>query len=139
MKILQSTPSLGYSAPSSASIAPPWTRTSAIVHPWQANGQGSELAKTLGRIDLDLPKDLQIWPKTSERGDMSSTASSRSAPRRRRGRNKGNSFGIAMERFSRAATSWTGSTTAIVCAFGLVLVWVLLGPRFPTTRTPGSS
>jgi low affinity Fe/Cu permease len=40
-----------------------------------------------------------------------------------------------MERFSRAATSWTGSTTAIVCAFGLVLVWVLLGPRFHYSDT----
>jgi low affinity Fe/Cu permease len=38
--------------------------------------------------------------------------------------------GSRMERLSRAMARWTGSTPALACAFGLVVVWLLTGPLF---------
>jgi|SRR6187399_2682618 len=39
------------------------------------------------------------------------------------------------ERFSENVTKWTGSTSAFVTAFGIVLVWALVGPVFGFSNT----
>lgn len=40
-----------------------------------------------------------------------------------------------MERFSGAATRWTGGTGALISAAGLILVWIVLGPVFHYSDT----
>jgi low affinity Fe/Cu permease len=40
-----------------------------------------------------------------------------------------------MERLSGAAARWTGGTTALAAAFGLVIVWLLCGPIFHFSNT----
>jgi low affinity Fe/Cu permease len=40
-----------------------------------------------------------------------------------------------LERASRAATSWTGSSTAFALAFGTVVVWGVTGPYFEYSNT----
>jgi low affinity Fe/Cu permease len=44
-------------------------------------------------------------------------------------------FGQILERLSSAATKWTGSTPALMCAAGVILVWVLSGPLFHYSDT----
>jgi low affinity Fe/Cu permease len=41
----------------------------------------------------------------------------------------------ALERFSRAATEWTGSSWALGTALTIILVWALLGPLFAFSDT----
>jgi low affinity Fe/Cu permease len=41
----------------------------------------------------------------------------------------------AFERFSEVVTRWTGTTGAFASAFGLVLVWAVLGPVFDFSNT----
>jgi len=40
-----------------------------------------------------------------------------------------------MERLSAAMARWTGSTAALIAAFGLVVAWVLCGPIFHFSDT----
>jgi low affinity Fe/Cu permease len=40
-----------------------------------------------------------------------------------------------LERFSGAATRWTGSTNAFALALGIVVIWVVLGPVFDFSNT----
>ena len=44
-------------------------------------------------------------------------------------------IGDRVERFSEVVTRWTGSTTAFVCALGVIIVWALLGPLFGYSNT----
>ncbi len=39
------------------------------------------------------------------------------------------------ERFARAVTNWTGSTSAFVLALGIVVVWAITGPFFNYSET----
>lgn len=43
--------------------------------------------------------------------------------------------GLALERFSEAATSWAGSTVAFVLAVGVVVIWLITGPLFHFSDT----
>jgi low affinity Fe/Cu permease len=40
-----------------------------------------------------------------------------------------------MERFSRAATEWTGGSWALGLALGAILLWALTGPLFAFSNT----
>jgi low affinity Fe/Cu permease len=42
---------------------------------------------------------------------------------------------MAIERLSTAATSWTGSTPALLAAIGMLAVWLLTGPLFGFSDT----
>ena len=44
-------------------------------------------------------------------------------------------FGAMCERVSTAATKWTGSTSALVAATMIILVWLLSGPLFDYSNT----
>jgi low affinity Fe/Cu permease len=44
-------------------------------------------------------------------------------------------FGKTVERLSTAATSWTGSTPALVVAVSIILVWLVTGPVFGYSDT----
>jgi low affinity Fe/Cu permease len=44
-------------------------------------------------------------------------------------------FGATLERLSAAATSWTGSTPALLGAVGMLVVWLLTGPLFHFSDT----
>ena len=44
-------------------------------------------------------------------------------------------FGQLLERLSSAATSWTGSTPALLCAVGIIVVWLASGPIFHYSDT----
>ena len=46
-----------------------------------------------------------------------------------------NGFGQTLERLSSAATRWTGSTPALTCAFGVIVVWLLTGTLFHYSDT----
>jgi len=46
-----------------------------------------------------------------------------------------NGIGELVERFSSAATAWTGSTTALLAAMGIVAAWLLTGPLFGYSDT----
>lgn len=41
----------------------------------------------------------------------------------------------AVERISGAVTKWTGSTSAFVSAFGVIVVWAIIGPVFGYSDT----
>ena len=43
--------------------------------------------------------------------------------------------GNVLERFSSAATRWTGSTSAFILAAGTILVWAVTGPFFHFSDT----
>lgn len=49
------------------------------------------------------------------------------------GRREG--FGAMCERVSTAATKWTGSTSALVVATTIILVWLVSGPFFHYSNT----
>jgi low affinity Fe/Cu permease len=40
-----------------------------------------------------------------------------------------------LSRFASAATAWTGSTPAFVCAASIVLIWIVTGPLFHFSDT----
>jgi low affinity Fe/Cu permease len=44
-------------------------------------------------------------------------------------------FGQVLERFSSAATRWTGGTPALLGATGMILIWLLTGPLFHFSDT----
>ena len=44
-------------------------------------------------------------------------------------------FGETLERLSSAATRWTGSTPALTCAVGVIVVWLVTGPLFHYSDT----
>ena len=44
-------------------------------------------------------------------------------------------FGRVLERLSGAATNWTGSTPALLCAVGMLVIWLLTGPVFHFSDT----
>jgi low affinity Fe/Cu permease len=44
-------------------------------------------------------------------------------------------FGAMLERLSSAATSWTGSTPALLAAVGMLAIWLLTGPLFHFSDT----
>jgi low affinity Fe/Cu permease len=44
-------------------------------------------------------------------------------------------FGETLERLSSAATRWTGSTPALMCAVGVIVVWLVTGPLFHYSDT----
>jgi low affinity Fe/Cu permease len=44
-------------------------------------------------------------------------------------------FGAKLERLSSAATSWTGSTPALLIAGGVILAWLVSGPFFGFSNT----
>jgi len=48
---------------------------------------------------------------------------------------KQHGFGAACERISGRATSWTGSTPALLGAVGMLLVWLASGPAFHFSDT----
>jgi low affinity Fe/Cu permease len=48
---------------------------------------------------------------------------------------KKSGVGLALERFSRKVTMWSGSSWAFVVAFGTVGVWALTGPIFGFSDT----
>ena len=48
---------------------------------------------------------------------------------------KRNGFGQKLEDLSSAATKWTGSTPALACAVGLIVLWLLTGPVFHYSDT----
>jgi len=48
---------------------------------------------------------------------------------------KRSGLGAMVERLSSKATAWTGSTTALLSAAGIVLVWLLSGPLFGYSDT----
>ena len=50
-------------------------------------------------------------------------------------RTKTGGWGQRFERLSEKVTKWTGSTSAFVTAFGIVLVWALVGPVFGFSNT----
>lgn len=41
----------------------------------------------------------------------------------------------AFSRFATWATEWTGSTAAFLCAFGVILAWIVTGPLFHFSDT----
>src|SRR5215471_4127654 len=43
--------------------------------------------------------------------------------------------GQKLEHLSSAATKWTGSTTALMCAAGIIVVWLVTGPLFRYSDT----
>jgi low affinity Fe/Cu permease len=43
--------------------------------------------------------------------------------------------GRVLERVSAAATTWTGSTSALLCAVGMLVIWFLTGPFFGFSDT----
>jgi low affinity Fe/Cu permease len=51
------------------------------------------------------------------------------------GRKRRSSFGRVLEQFATSVTQWTGGTTAFALAFGIIVVWVLLGPVFGFSDT----
>lgn len=46
-----------------------------------------------------------------------------------------NGLGEMFERISTAATSWTGSTPALLAAVGMLAIWLLTGPVFQFSDT----
>ena len=44
-------------------------------------------------------------------------------------------LGQTLERLSSAATIWTGSTPALICAISVILVWLVTGPLFGFSDT----
>jgi low affinity Fe/Cu permease len=44
-------------------------------------------------------------------------------------------FGLMCENISSRAVSWTGSTSALLAAVGLIVVWLLTGPAFRYSDT----
>jgi|SRR4051812_46123 low affinity Fe/Cu permease len=44
-------------------------------------------------------------------------------------------FGAVCEHLSGTATRWTGSTTALLCAIGMLVAWLLTGPLFGFSDT----
>lgn len=44
-------------------------------------------------------------------------------------------LGESLERFSEAATRWTGTTTAFAVAASIIVIWVILGPVFHYSDT----
>jgi low affinity Fe/Cu permease len=40
-----------------------------------------------------------------------------------------------LSRFASAATAWTGSTPAFICAASIVLIWIVTGPLFHFSDT----
>jgi low affinity Fe/Cu permease len=44
-------------------------------------------------------------------------------------------LGERLERFSQAATRWTGTTTAFAVAVAIIVIWALLGPVFNYSNT----
>ena len=50
-------------------------------------------------------------------------------------RKKSDDWSQRFERLSERVTRWTGSTSAFVTAFGIVLVWAVLGPVFRFSNT----
>lgn len=50
-------------------------------------------------------------------------------------RKKHNVIGRTLEQLATAVTRWTGSTSAFALAFGVILVWGLIGPLFGYSDT----
>jgi low affinity Fe/Cu permease len=48
---------------------------------------------------------------------------------------KGVGFGLALEKFARRATEWTGSSWAFATAVGVIVIWALTGPFFRFSDT----
>jgi low affinity Fe/Cu permease len=46
-----------------------------------------------------------------------------------------NSLSQTLEQLSERVTKWTGSTGAFITAFGVIVVWGLLGPAFSYSNT----
>lgn len=46
-----------------------------------------------------------------------------------------NGLGETFERISTAATTWTGSTPALLAAVGMLVIWLLTGPVFHFSDT----
>jgi low affinity Fe/Cu permease len=44
-------------------------------------------------------------------------------------------YGPVLEQLSGAATTWTGSTPALLCAVGMLAIWLLTGPVFHFSDT----
>jgi len=44
-------------------------------------------------------------------------------------------FGDVCERMSTAATSWTGSTSALITAVSIIVIWLISGPLFHYSDT----
>jgi low affinity Fe/Cu permease len=49
--------------------------------------------------------------------------------------NQRRAVGLKFEALSEAATRWTGSTAALLMAFGVIVVWAILGPVFNYSNT----
>jgi low affinity Fe/Cu permease len=49
--------------------------------------------------------------------------------------NKRIGFGAGLERLSSAATRWTGSTPALLCAVLVIVIWLATGPLFGFSDT----
>ena len=52
-----------------------------------------------------------------------------------RNKAKGGGIGLALERFARRVTVWTGSSWAFASAVGVIVIWVLTGPFFRFSDT----
>ena len=51
------------------------------------------------------------------------------------GKKQSRNNGSALERFSRHATAWSGSSWAFVVAFSVIVIWAITGPIFHYSDT----